>query len=215
MIFSQLGNDKKGFTIVELLVVIVVIGILAAITIVSYTNVQTRAQSASILSDLTQISKKIITYGSSSLSGGYSTLDVMPGGVASVSQSSSNYRYVSYCTNGSEFAYAVETNSGDKYYAKSNSNVARDDSINIFNPCNSLSISGASTTYLNLPAASCANENGTCTFTGTATIAYGYLPLGKFTAIQDLTSPVSCTNTKFGDPASGYGKKCYIMYQQD
>ena len=35
---------RKGFTIVELLIVIVVIGILAAITIVAYTGIQGRAQ---------------------------------------------------------------------------------------------------------------------------------------------------------------------------
>ncbi len=39
-------NKKEGFTIVELLVVIVVIGILAAITIVSYTGITARANTA-------------------------------------------------------------------------------------------------------------------------------------------------------------------------
>src|SRR5664280_1569519 len=45
---KTLSKIKKdyGFTIVELLVVIVVIGILAAITIVSYTGVSNRAQYA-------------------------------------------------------------------------------------------------------------------------------------------------------------------------
>ena len=36
-------QKQRGFTIVELLIVIVVIGILAAITIVAYNGVQTRA----------------------------------------------------------------------------------------------------------------------------------------------------------------------------
>lgn len=42
---------KKGFTIVELLIVIVVIGILAAITIVAFNGVQNRAHNASAQSD--------------------------------------------------------------------------------------------------------------------------------------------------------------------
>ncbi|MEI7917909.1 MAG: prepilin-type N-terminal cleavage/methylation domain-containing protein [Candidatus Saccharibacteria bacterium] len=47
---------NRGFTIVELLVVIVVIGILAAITIVSYTGISQRATVASLQSDLTNAS---------------------------------------------------------------------------------------------------------------------------------------------------------------
>lgn len=43
---SKITKKDNGFTIVELLVVIVVIGILAAITIVSYTGVTSRAKTA-------------------------------------------------------------------------------------------------------------------------------------------------------------------------
>ena len=49
----------KGFTIVELLIVIVVIGILAAITIVAYNGIQERAKVASVHSDLRTLSQKI------------------------------------------------------------------------------------------------------------------------------------------------------------
>lgn len=45
-------RGRQGFTIVELLIVIVVIGILAAITIVSYNGIQQRAVEVAIASDL-------------------------------------------------------------------------------------------------------------------------------------------------------------------
>jgi len=51
--------NSFGFTIVELLVVIVVIGILASITVVAYTGIQKRAQLSKINSDLLELSKAI------------------------------------------------------------------------------------------------------------------------------------------------------------
>ena len=53
---------SKAFTIVELLVVIVVIGILAAITIVAYTGISNKATVASLQSDLTNAKKQLALY---------------------------------------------------------------------------------------------------------------------------------------------------------
>ncbi|MEI6850926.1 MAG: fibronectin type III domain-containing protein [Candidatus Saccharibacteria bacterium] len=53
---------SSGFTIVELLVVIVVIGVLAAITIISYTGVSKKATIASQQSDLTGASRQLEMY---------------------------------------------------------------------------------------------------------------------------------------------------------
>ena len=53
------SSNSSAFTIVELLVVIVVIGILAAITIVSYTGIQQKAVVASLTSDLTNASQQL------------------------------------------------------------------------------------------------------------------------------------------------------------
>lgn len=50
---------NRGFTIVELLIVIVIIAILAAITIVSYNGIQTRANNSKISADISQLQKAI------------------------------------------------------------------------------------------------------------------------------------------------------------
>jgi prepilin-type N-terminal cleavage/methylation domain-containing protein len=50
-------QKQKGFTIVELLIVIVGIGILAAITIVAYNGLQDRARTAQINADMENLDK--------------------------------------------------------------------------------------------------------------------------------------------------------------
>ncbi len=53
---------QSGFTIVELLIVVVVIGILAAIVTVAYTGITQRAQQASIQSGVSQMTKLLSVY---------------------------------------------------------------------------------------------------------------------------------------------------------
>lgn len=53
---------QKGFTIVELLIVIVVIAILAAITLATYNGIQSRAQETSVQHDMSNISKQVEIY---------------------------------------------------------------------------------------------------------------------------------------------------------
>lgn len=60
---SPVKNMKaKGFTIVELLIVIVVIGILAAITIVAYNGITKRASDTQRRSDVQSIAKALELY---------------------------------------------------------------------------------------------------------------------------------------------------------
>src|SRR5665648_279507 len=56
---AMTSRKPTGFTIVELLIVIVVIGILAAITVVAYNGIQDRARRVSLTSDLVSASKQL------------------------------------------------------------------------------------------------------------------------------------------------------------
>ncbi len=56
---SHKSTYRRGFTIVELLIVIVIIAILAALTYVGYTAISNRAIDSTLKSDLTQAAKKL------------------------------------------------------------------------------------------------------------------------------------------------------------
>jgi len=58
----NIKSKSKGFTIVELLVVIVVIGILAAITIVSYTGITARANTSSAKANAGTVLERLNIY---------------------------------------------------------------------------------------------------------------------------------------------------------
>jgi prepilin-type N-terminal cleavage/methylation domain-containing protein len=62
---------QRGFTIVELLIVIVVIGILAAITLVSYNGITSRANAASAKATAATVQKKAELYQADGPTGKY------------------------------------------------------------------------------------------------------------------------------------------------
>jgi general secretion pathway protein G len=208
-------TKQPGFTIVELLIVIVVIGILAAITIVAYNGVQNRARDTAAVSDLTNGAKRMLA--GQAITGLYpTTIDANSSADYKINLTAGTYNLVSYCVSDTGFVIAAESKSGNRYYAKDNSPVTQNNSLNILNPCVSLGVQNANGTpankiFMGMSTTSCAGEGGTCTFSGTADIAYGSLAQGKFNALENQVSPLTCNNTTFGDPASGFTKACYVL----
>jgi general secretion pathway protein G len=116
-------KSKSGFTIVELLIVIVVIGILAAIVIVAYTGIQNKAYDASVQSDLATIVKKIQVEMPSS---GIYAIPSTSTGIKinkSAYYTASNNLY--FCKNDAtgQFALAARSRSGKTYKYTSGSGV--------------------------------------------------------------------------------------------
>ena len=83
------SRRSSGFTIVELLIVIVVIGILAAITIVAFNGIQQRAKKSAAEQGVTQAARKILAYG-------VTNVDQLPVDIAAAGVTASgdtNYQY--------------------------------------------------------------------------------------------------------------------------
>jgi prepilin-type N-terminal cleavage/methylation domain-containing protein len=88
MTLSKIKNlkDERGFTIVELLIVIVVIAILAAIVIVAYNGITTRANASTAKSNAEAVQKVAEAYASDTGNGAYANLATLTGWTGGVTR---------------------------------------------------------------------------------------------------------------------------------
>lgn len=108
---SLYTRQNEGFTIVELLIVIVVIAILAAITIVAYTGIRDRAVVSSLASTLAQTTRKVEAYAVEHSGVLPSTL--ADAGVDAVTASEAVYQAYDTTTPG---AYCLQLTQSEKTY---------------------------------------------------------------------------------------------------
>ena len=103
-------RKSRGFTIVELLIVIVVIAILAAISIVAYNGIQNRANDTAVQSDLANIAKKIEAYKITSTTNEYpASFTVLGMDSPSISKNAYGNHYTPVGSNGYNFVYCRGT----------------------------------------------------------------------------------------------------------
>lgn len=105
MTYLRPSRASNGFTIVELLVVIVIIAILAAITIIAFNGVQERARASSLSSSLQQATRKLALY---SVDNGTYPATLADAGI--LNADSTSYQYS--VTAGSPGTYCVTATTG-------------------------------------------------------------------------------------------------------
>lgn len=130
----RVGKNKQGFTIVELLIVVVVIAILAAITIVSYNGITNNTYDTSVKGDLANFARKyemfktdnaasLYPYGNGA--GGTQSLDNIPMQINKKAYDTSvNYNLLNCTSNGnpgSNYALMAISRTGKKFWVGSNS----------------------------------------------------------------------------------------------
>lgn len=124
---KAMRKPQAGFTLVELLIVIVVIAILAAITLVAYNGIQDRANDTTVKSDLSSMSRQVQAFHAENGSypesweffAGNNNMDIKP----TKSAYDTDFYNLYYCTNGDNFGIAARSKSDQTFTISSTSSL--------------------------------------------------------------------------------------------
>jgi len=177
-------RKSSGFTIVELLIVIVVIGILAAITIVAYNGVTNNAQIANAKAGVIQIAQKLSVYkaqNNDTYPAGTNTTGTISNmlGAIGVPTSSNVTAYLTdpggtnFCvtvTNGSN-SYSASSTAGNAMLGTCVENIAIDPSA-AGDPSHFSASGGSQDSYSNVSISSSQAQSGTTSLAKTVSASY-------------------------------------------
>lgn len=119
---TQWAKKQTGFTIVELLIVIVVIAILAAITIVSFSGIRQRADDASVKTNVAQATKQLKLFAVMNAGEYPTSISSCPSPIGgAICYNGSDTQTLAYSVdNGSSprsFCFSAQTANGATYYS--------------------------------------------------------------------------------------------------
>lgn len=117
---------RSGFTVIELIIVIVVIGVLASVVLVNFSDVRTKGTDSVVQSELRDFGDQIATYSSTNLDGYYPANNDTALAAVGIMISKKSYETSSggllYCTKSdySDFAILAQSKTGKIFAYTSN-----------------------------------------------------------------------------------------------